>query len=244
MEELFYLEGSISVKAALECHSRPVSALIIEEKKSGRDLNYLLRLAEQEKIPVHRLPREKIDLLAEGTSHGGILAAVGARYTVELAQLLTAPSPFLVLLEGIEDPYNFGGALRSLYAAGVTGIILPKRNWFSAAGIVAKASAGASERMPVTTAGNFSETLSTVRKNGIPVICALRKESATDLYATPLPRPLLLAVGGEMRGLSEKVAQQADRNVYIPYGNEFRNAMSASAACAIIAFEIFRQNRT
>ena len=126
---------------------------------------------------------------------------------------------------------------------GATGLVLPERNWMSAAGTVIKASAGASERIKTAVCGNLKDFLLHAKAAGLAVLCAERKD-AVPLYEQRLDGPLLLAVGGEKRGVSKTVFDLADRKVYIPYGRDFRNSLSASAACAVFAFEIYRQRNS
>ena len=147
---------------------------------------------------------------------------------------------FLALIEGIEDPFNFGMILRTLYAAGCDGVILPPRNWTSAAATVARASAGASEYLPLIIADEMQQTLHALKQNGITLICAERKD-AVCLYDFSFPSRLCLAIGGEMRGLSRTVKEAGEQNVFIPYGRDVRSALSAVSAASVFSFEILRQ---
>jgi len=238
--ERIVLEGSISVKAALEAGRREIFEILEDGRKGDRNRNYILNLARKKQIPVRTVSGEEIASMAEGNSHGGILALTGDREYQTAEELFSAKEPFLALLEGIEDPYNFGGALRSLYAAGVTGVLVPERNWCSAAGIVTKASAGASEFLPVAAIKDWDGTLRLAKEREIRILCAERK-NAISLYEGDLTGPILLVFGGEMRGISAKIMAHADQNLFLPYGSDFRNALSANSAAAVFAFEAFRQ---
>jgi 23S rRNA (guanosine2251-2'-O)-methyltransferase len=147
---------------------------------------------------------------------------------------------FYAMIQGIEDPYNFGYAIRSLYACGVDGIVLPERNWLSAAGVVARSSAGASEMLPVYTSDPLEAT-DFFHDCHYTVVCA---DERTDhlLHKTPLKKPILLIVGGERRGISRTLLDKADLLVKIGYGREFRASLSAASATTMMAYEIFRQN--
>ncbi|MGM9625986.1 MAG: 23S rRNA (guanosine(2251)-2'-O)-methyltransferase RlmB, partial [Eubacteriales bacterium] len=149
---------------------------------------------------------------------------------------------FCVMLDGIEDPYNFGYALRSLYAAGTDAVILPPRSWMTAAGVVCRASAGASERFPLYAAQNTREAVDCFRAAGYKIICADIAHSVS-VYDADLTRPLLLIVGGEKRGISRAVLDCADSVVRLDYGRAFDGALSAASAASILAFEVYRQNR-
>ena len=145
------------------------------------------------------------------------------------------------MIEGIEDPYNFGYAIRTLYAAGVTGIILPDRNWMSAAGVVCRASAGASELLPAFVADPL-EACDILSSAGYRIVCAGIRDSVS-VFDADLKKPIFLIVGGEKRGISAKVLEKADVVVRIDYGREFKGSLSAASAASVLGYEVFRQNR-
>ena len=240
MQTDIILEGAISVKAALEAGRREIYELLLVERKGDRNRNYIQTLAKQKGVPVRICKTEEISAICEGTSHGGIAARAGERNYADFTALLNQPLPLLALLDGIEDPYNFGGALRSLYAAGVTGVFVPERNWCSTAGVVTKASAGASEKLEIACIVDWDEALTAAKEKGIRILCAERK-NAISLYESNLTGPVMLVFGGEMRGISAKILEHSDQNIFIPYGNDFRNALSSNSAAAVFAFEAYRQ---
>lgn len=134
--ELSPIEGAISLKAVLETGTREISEIYIRERKPDKDLRYILRLAEEKGLKPNFVSEKFFEENAQGKTHGGILAFAGERKFVPEDALFEDENPMIALLEGIEDPYNFGCAVRSLYAAGATGLLLPERNWMSAAGTV------------------------------------------------------------------------------------------------------------
>lgn len=234
------IEGSISVKATIAGKKREVYEILFDRERRDRDLSFIIEKARSLGIKYTPVKREEIDAAAEGRTHGGIAAYVGKRRYEDENTMFAAEKPFIMLLEGIEDPFNFGDALRSVYAAGATGVIVPKRNWMTAASVVIKASAGASEYLPTAISENTGETVKKARAAGIKVWCAERRD-ACSLYEKDLRVPVMIAVGGEMRGLSLAVLDNADGNIFIPYGSGFRCALSASAASSVIGFEVMRQ---
>ena len=195
------LEGNISVKAAILSPYRVVDELIVDEKKHTKDLSYIIKQANERKIKVTKTTREAIDKLAEGTTHGGCIAICQDRTFQTLSDLPKKESLFLALVEGIEDPFNFGYVLRNLYAAGCDGVLIGKRNWTSAAATVAKSSAGASEIIPLIIMEDVESQLKQLKAAGITLICAERKD-AISLYTYTFPSKVCIAIGGEMRGLS------------------------------------------
>lgn len=240
MEILF--EGALSVKAVILAGKRKVTCVMIDEKKKDRDTAFILRKAQERGIPVKRMPREEIDRLASGKTHGGVLCTAHERMMDRLADCFQDSNPFLAVLEGIEDPFNFAYALRTLYAAGCSGVLLNGRNWINQDSLIVKSSAGASEYIRLIECSDLSEALKFCKEKGCTVYCAMRKE-AVEMYDVDYSRPFVMAIGGEKRGLSHDVLDHSDQNIMIPYANEFKNALNASSAVAAIAFEVVRQRR-
>ena len=240
MQNETILEGAISVKAATEASNRDVFRIYTDEKKVSRDFGYICRKAREKGIECVRTTAEKISEMTRGSTHGGICAVVGERRYAEPETLFECEDPFIVLLEGIEDPYNFGDIIRSVYAAGATGLIVPRRNWMSADTVVARASAGASEFINAAATDDFVPFLKEAKSRGLSVVAADRKD-AVNMYSADLRGPLVLAIGGSYRGLSKPVYDEADKKIFIPYGNAFRNSLSAAGAAAAISFEILRR---
>src|SRR5262249_12410571 len=148
---------------------------LIREGVIEREVARLAREAERMAIRVERVPGDEIDRLTQGKSHGGVIALVGARKFVPLDSLVAEITrPFIVMLDGVEDPFNFGQAVRAFYAAGADGLVLRPRNWMSAAGVVARASAGASEWIPTAVAETTQSAADFLRKQGLKVAVATK----------------------------------------------------------------------
>lgn len=241
MENYHILEGNISVKAALLANRRNFHKIIVDETKHDKDTNFILHKAQSKNIDIEFINRDEIDALAEGKTHGGMLAYVGERTYDTLDDITNQKDCFLAILEGIEDPFNFGYILRTLYAAGCHGVILSQRNWTSAAKVVAKSSAGASEYIPMILSEDMQKTCLALKQHHITLVCAQRND-ALSLYDYTFSKRTCIAIGGEMRGLSKAISSQSDQNIFIPYENDFRNALNAASATAVIAFEYLRQN--
>ena len=245
------MEGMISVRAVIRgaesgVNDRKIEKIIYDEargKSRAKELSYLRAMGYNYGFPVLPVAAEEIEALALGTSHGGILAVCSPRSFPAASAENLPEKGFYVMLEGIEDPYNFGYCLRSLYAAGVTGIILEKHNWTGVSGIVARASAGASEMFDMRISENFAETAKAFRAAGYKFAVADKSEKSRSIYDCALKFPLLLAVGGERRGNTKAALEVADEIIELDYGRDFPAALSAASAASVIAFEIFRQNR-
>lgn len=236
------LEGNVSVKAAILGGKRDVTKLMVDVAKHDKDTSFILHRAAERNIPVERSSREKIDTIASGRTHGGLIAEAGERIWQNAEDVLNKENPFFALVEGVEDPFNLGYVIRTLYSAGCDGLFLDRRNWHSAESVILKSSAGASEYLDIIMSDDLSAEVRKMKEKGIHTFAAMRK-NAIEYFDADLKRPLLMAVGGEMRGLSRSVLNEIETNIYIPYANDFRNALNASGACSAIAFEIMRQNR-
>ena len=238
-----WLEGRVSVQAAIEAGWREVHEILIDSKKRyDRRLRPLVSQAHAADLPVAFVSGDAIQQRASGNSHGGVLAAVGERRFCALADLLPANrAAFIVMLDGIEDPFNFGGAVRCLYAAGVDGIVLRPRNWTSAGAIVGRASAGAIERVPLAIAETAAAAAVTYRARGLQIALAAKSENSRAPDKADLTLPTFFLIGGERRGVTRSFAQAADLILEIAYGRDFEQSLGTVAAAAVIAFEVKRQ---
>ncbi len=242
-------EGMTSIRAILEgnadgTNDRRICQILYDAARKShmrRELGYLQAIANDRGFTVTAVDAATIAALSSGTTHGGLLAKASARTLPSLSDATIQKTGFYTLIEGIEDPYNFGYAIRSLYACGCQGIIVPGRNWFTAAGIVARSSAGASERIPVYLSDDAMEAVDIFHRHAYTVVCAEEKTEQI-LGRCPMPLPLLLIVGGEKRGISAAVVQAADLRVKIAYARPFRASLSAASATTMFAYEIARQN--
>ena len=243
------LEGMPSISALIKAierqtNDRRIKKILFDEARTNakrRELGFLQAKARELAFEIEFVDRSVIDELCIGSSHGGIVALCTGRTLPSLSLDAIKAQGVYFILDGVEDPYNFGYAVRSLYAAGVDGLILGERNWMGASGVVARSSAGASELMDLYLC-NPTEAIPMFKEKGYTVLCAGIRDSVS-LYETDLKRPLLVILGGEKRGISRAVLDLADKVVRIDYGSAFGGSLSTSAATAIIAFEILRVNR-
>jgi 23S rRNA (guanosine2251-2'-O)-methyltransferase len=237
------LEGHISVEAALTAQSREFFGIYLGERKRDAGVRSLIRLAQDAGVPVERLPEAEIDRRAQGSTHGGVIAEVGERRFVEMTDLVTVAHPsFVVMIDGVEDPFNFGYAVRTLYASGADGLVVRPRNWMSAAATVARASAGASERIATAVAESAEDAAAFFRTNGLLIACT-GLENAVAVDAADLTKPLFLLIGGEKRGITRSFMEQADVTLQIPYGRAFHQSLGTAAAAAVLGYEVMRQRR-
>ncbi len=239
------LEGAISIQAAMQAGNRPIHELVLAHDKRDHDALMLERAARRAGIRVRREDTDAITAVVSGSSHGGMIAHVGARTFIPIDQLtLGAPrgqAPFVAMLDGIEDPFNFGQATRALYAAGCHGLVVRRRNWMSAAGTVARASAGASELMPTALMDGPEEAARYFRGLKLAVLATGDEKNARALYDADLTVPLFLLIGGERRGISRATLELVDGILRIPYARDFKHSLGAAGATGVLAFEVMRQ---
>ncbi len=242
VEETAQLEGFISVLAALQGERRQVYGIQLRIGKEDSQTRRLAQMAQKASVPLQRVSAGEIEHLADGKTHGGVLAQVGPYQFAPLAGLLAGKSAaFVAMIDGVEDPFNFGSSVRALYAAGADGLVLRPRNWLSAAGIVARASAGASELIPTALAETAADAADFFRTAGLTIACATDEPGSVSLYDADLTRPLFLLIGGEKRGITRSFLDQADLKLRIPYGRPLPHSLGTASATAIVAFEIMRQ---
>ena len=244
-----YFEGMTSISAVIKSikngdSDRQIFKVLYDKeraKQKFRELRFLENSAKELGFQLVPVDIAEIDDLTSGNTHGGFVAVCSKRKFPSLNVNILTNGNFYVLIEGIEDPYNFGYSIRSLYAAGVDGIVLPPRNWMEFSSTVARSSAGTSELSKICISDSF-EAVKLFKDNGFEIICAGIRDSVS-LYDHSFTKPLLLVIGGEKRGISRKILDLADTTVRIDYGREFMGSLPSASAVSVIAFEIARQRR-
>lgn len=242
-------EGMTSIRAVIkaideEISDRRISEVLYDAERrqaKEKEISYLEAVSERYGFNVLPSSRDELDEVTVGSSHGGIIARCTDRTVPMLKENDIVENGFYVMIEGIEDPYNFGYAIRSIYAAGCTGIILTPRNWMSAAGVVCRSSAGASEMIPLFTA-TPDEAIDLFKNRNYRVAAAGIRDSVSA-YDADLKFPIFLIVGGEKRGISRSTLDRCATVVRLDYGRPFNASLSAASAASILSYEILRQNK-
>ena len=241
-------EGMTTISALISAldskkDSRKIVKVMFDKEKTtskSRELSFLKIKAKQHGFELSIVSKDELNALASGSTHGGVIAICSDRTIPQLSPAAIKESGIYYMFEGIEDPYNFGYVIRSVYAAGADGIIMNPRNWLSAASVVAKSSAGTSELIDMFVCDS-SEAVDIFKSLGFCVVCAGIRDSET-VYEADLKKPLLVIIGGEKRGISRAILDKADKIVRIDYGREFKGSLPSVAATSIISFEILRKN--
>ena len=237
------LVGRYAVTEALKS-GRGINKLWIASGDREGSVSEIAALAKERGIVVQYVERAKIEALAGGHRHQGVLAYVAPVPYAELDDILKAAeekgeAPFLVLLDELEDPHNLGALLRTADATGVHGILIPKRRSVSLNATVAKTSAGAVEYVPVARIGNIAQTLKKLKEKGFWVAGA-DMDGEKAYYEADLTGPLVLVVGSEGRGMSRLTKEACDFIVSMPMVGRI-NSLNASVAGSILMYESMRQ---
>ncbi len=246
-DEFDVFEGMISIRSVFHgidegVNNRKIIKVLFSNshiKGNGKLLGFLKARSFVYGYSLETVDDSEIARYTSGNSHGGVIMICEKRiYGENFAK--PKNDGFYILMEGIEDPYNLGYAIRSAYAAGADGIILPKRSPLVSAGIVARSSAGASEMTEIICCSDYS-CIKNLRAQGYRLVCA-DMDAPQPAHLSDLRKPLVLAVGGEKRGFSKNLTELADITVRLDYGRKFDMALSAASAAAILSFEVTKQN--
>ena len=248
IDDIVVFEGMTSISSLihsleLSSNDRSIIKILFDKDKVSskrREFSFLKSMSIKYKFELTTVSGDELNDLASGNTHGGIIAICTQRTFLKLSSKLINKNGIYYMFEGIEDPYNFGYAIRSVYASGADGIIMNPRNWLSATSIVTKSSAGTSELLEMYIS-DASEAIDTFKSLGFTIVCAGIRDSES-IYEAELKKPLLVIIGGEKRGISRAVLDKADKVVRIDYGREFRGSLPSVAATSIISFEILRKN--
>jgi len=242
------VEGKISVDAVLRSKYRKVLTIFYDvaklqrkkNKKRERLLKQTLELGKSKEIKIEAVDHKWFEKHAIGTTHGGIAAIVSKRTYQKIPELLKSKPCVFIFLDGIEDPYNLGHTIRSLYAAGIDGIIMRQRNWLEVEGIIIKSSAGTPELMPIALVENLEATTNLFKSKNYAIACTV-KDEGQSIYQSNLKSPLFIVIGGEKRGINPHLLDKADLKLHIPYKREFTGSLPLNSVAVIIGFEILRQ---
>jgi 23S rRNA (guanosine2251-2'-O)-methyltransferase len=236
------LEGWLSVLATLEAGRRPISAIYFQRAKDLREGSRIRAAAAKAGVEIKQVSADEIDALAQGKSHGGVFALVGESKYQTLDELIAGQKDsFIVMLDGVEDPFNYGQAIRALYASGAHGLVVPERNWDTALNVVTRASAGASEYMPTARVADVKEAISFFKAHGFRIAATAKERKSKSIYSVDLNGPIFMLIGGERRGLNAAALALCDVLLSVPYGRDFKAELDVTSSTAALAFEVMRQ---
>lgn len=241
------LEGRNPIFEAMRA-GRSINKLWIQ-KREGKPDPVLTRLMNQVKatgVPILEVDRQVLDQMSETHAHQGVIAQLAAHEYADLDELVASIGergevPFLLILDELKESYNLGSVLRIADAAGVHGVVIPKRRSVGLDASVGKASAGAMEYVPVCRVTNISQTIETLKEKGF-WITGTDASADLDYHEADWSGPLAILIGSEESGLSPVLKKHCDFLVSIPMQGHV-NSLNAAVATGIVVFEAAKQRR-
>lgn len=223
---------------------RPIGRIWVAREAREGSIVEIRRLAREAGIPLIEVDRSRLDALTAGANHQGVAASILPRGYVEVEDLLElarqrGEPPWLVALDGLEDPQNLGGILRTVEAVGAHGVIITRRRSAQVTESAARAAAGAAELVAVARVGNLVQTLERLKSRGCWVV-GLAPAGTRWYHQADLGGGLVLVVGGEGKGLSRLTMETCDELVAIPMRGQI-GSLNASVAAGIVLYEALRQ---
>lgn len=211
------------------CQDGPIRTIVREAKKHDTVINFV--------------EKDRLDKMSDTGKHQGVIAFAASYEYAEVEDILAkarekGEPPFVLLLDGIEDPHNLGAIIRTANLAGAHGVIIPKRRAVGLTATVAKASAGAINYTPVAKVTNLGQTIDELKEEGLWFVCA--DMGGTSMYDLDLKGPIGVVIGNEGEGVSRLVREKCDFIASIPMKGDI-DSLNASVAAGVLAFEIVRQ---
>lgn len=237
------VEGRNAVLELIES-GKDINKIYIEKGEKQGSINKILAKANQRKIIVTEVDKQKFRQMSQTPNAQGIIAIVPPFDYCDVYDIIDLAKernedPFILILDGIEDPHNLGSIIRTAETAGVHGIIIPKRRAASVNSTVNKVSAGAVEHMKIARVNNINETINTLKKEGI-WICGTDMDTNKYYYNQDLTGPLAIIIGSEGFGMSRLVKENCDFLIKIPMKGKI-TSLNASVSAGIVVYEAVKQ---
>ena len=245
-EEKIYddqIEGRNSVLELLES-GKDINKLFVQKGEKHGSINRILQIARNNKVVIVEVDKSKLDMMSQTHNHQGVIAVVPPFEYCEVDDILQEAKnkdemPFILILDGIEDPHNLGSIIRSAETSGVHGIIIPKRRSATVNSTVSKVSAGAVEYMKIARANNLNDTIRYLKENDI-WICGTDINTDIEYTNQDFKLPIAIVIGSEGFGISRLVKENCDFLVKIPMKGRI-TSLNASVSAGIIMYEVLRQ---
>ncbi len=239
-----WIGGRRPVTEALAAGREAHRLLISASAKPSPELRAITDAARRANLPTDRVPADQLTRIGGFDGHQGVLLEVGERRWADLAEILARASgaghaPFVLVLEHLQDPTNFGTLLRSAEAAGVDGVVFPERGAAPLSAAAVKASAGASEHMLLARLPTIGEAIHELKAAGLRLVAA-DQDATTSAWESDLAGPLAIVVGSEGSGISGATRRRCDLLVSFPMAGRIAS-LNAATAGALLLFEVVRQ---
>ncbi len=236
------IEGRNAVMEAFRS-GKTIDRLLVQEGNTEGAIGTILKEAKKQNAVVSFVKKERLEQVSVTGKHQGVIAFAAAYEYAEVSDILAiarekGEAPFLILLDGIEDPHNLGAIIRTANLAGAHGVIIPKRRAVGLTATVAKTSAGALNYTPVAKVTNLVQTMEELKKEGMWFVCA--DMGGEVMYRQNLTGPIGLVIGNEGEGVSRLVKETCDYVTSIPMKGEI-DSLNASVAAGVLMYEIVRQ---
>lgn len=235
-----WIIGRHPAVAALKS-DQTINKVFIQEGLRAAALGEIVSLARDRHLVVTEVPKSKLDFWTNHQNHQGVALAVAAYNYATIDDLFTKAkkdghSPFFLILDQLEDPHNLGSILRTADAAGVDGVIIPKRRAVGLTSVVAKTSAGAIERVPVARVTNLVQTVKTLKDRGVWVFGT--DMAGKDYRYWDATGPVALVIGNEGKGISPLLKKACDETLTIPMVGKVQS-LNASVAASLLIYQGF-----
>ena len=237
------VEGRNAVLELLES-GRDINKIYVSEGEKHGSINKIIAIAKERKIIVNEIGRNKLNQIAQTENNQGVIAIVPPFNYSDVDDILDEAKkreekPFILILDGIEDPHNLGSIIRTAETAGVHGIIIPKRRAVAVNSTVAKVSAGAVEYMKIARVNNINETINYLKENDI-WICGTDMSTDKYYYNEDFTCGIGIVIGSEGFGMSRLVKENCDFLVKIPMKGKI-TSLNASVSAGIVIYEVVKQ---
>jgi 23S rRNA (guanosine2251-2'-O)-methyltransferase len=237
------VEGRNSVLELLDS-DRDINKIFIQKGERHGSINKIIAIAKEKSIVITEVEKSKLDLMSETKNHQGVIAVVPPFNYCDIEDILNVAKqkkedPFIILLDGIEDPGNLGAIIRTAETAGVHGVVIPKRRSASVNATVSKASAGAIEHIKIARVNNINQTIEELKKAGLWII-GTDMDSNYMYYEQDLTGPVCIIIGSEGFGMSRLVKENTDILIKIPMKGKV-TSLNASVSAGIIIYETLKQ---
>lgn len=237
------VEGRNAVIELLES-DRDINKIFISDGEKHGSINKIIALAKEKKVIINEISRTKLNQMAQTENNQGVIAIVPPYNYCEVDDLLEVAKtrnepPFIIILDGIEDPHNLGSIIRTAETAGAHGIIIPKRRAVSVNSTVTKVSAGAVEYMKIARVNNITDTINYLKKNDV-WICGTDMNTNKYYYEESFTGGIAIVIGSEGYGMSRLVKENCDFLVKIPMKGNI-TSLNASVSAGIVMYEVVKQ---